>query len=209
MTAREPIKVLVVDDHHLIREGIAALLASQDDILIVGEAADGHEAISQFEALMPDVMLLDLQMPGLGGLEALAVIKSRHPSARIIVLTTYDGDQLASRAINAGAQAYILKSSVRRELLDTIRAVQRGQKYVGATVAAKLSDHAGEDTLTAREMSVLSLIAGGNSNRVIGEKLSISEETVKGHVKSILAKLHAKDRTHAVALGIKRGIIDL
>ncbi|MDI7862342.1 response regulator transcription factor [Rhizobiaceae bacterium n13] len=209
MTAHGPIRVLVVDDHHLIREGIAALVASQGDIEIVGEAADGNQAVAQFEALRPDVMLLDLQMPGMGGLEALADIKSRHPQARIVILTTYDGDHLASRALAAGAQAYILKSSVRRELLDTIRAVFRGQKHVQADVAAKLSDHAGEDVLTTRELAVLSLIAEGNTNKAIGERLSITEETVKGYVKSILAKLHAKDRTHAVTLGIKRGIIEL
>lgn len=203
------ITVLTADDHALIREGLAALLSGETDISIIGEACDGHEAIAMFDRLKPDVLLLDLQMPNLAGLDALAIIKDRHPSAKVIVLTTYDTEQLASRAIALGAQAYLLKSSVRKELIDTIRAVLRGQRHVSAQVAGTLAKHAYDQPLTPREIAVLSLIAFGNSNRAVGESLSITEETVKGYVKNILFKLDAKDRTHAVALAFKRGIIEL
>lgn len=209
MIINPAIRLLVADDHHLIREGLSALFASQGDMQIVGEAVDGREAVAQFDALTPDILLLDLQMPGLNGLDVIAAIKRRHPLARIIVLTTYEGDHLASRAINSGAQAYLLKSAVRRELLDTIRAVYRGQKHVQASVVEGITEHADETALTAREIQVLSLIAAGNSNKRVADNLSISEETVKGHVKSILAKLRAHDRTHAVALAVKRGYIEL
>ena len=205
----QPIRVLTADDHPLIREGLAALMAAQPDIVIVGEASDGHEAIARFDELRPDVLLLDLQMPNLTGLEGLVAIKERHPRARIIVLTTYDTEQLAAKAIGSGAQAYLLKSSVRRELIDTIRSVVRGKKHVDAGVATNLAIHASDDALTPREIAVLALIARGNSNRSVGEHLAITEQTVKGHVKSILSKLSANDRAHAVALGIKRGIIEL
>jgi DNA-binding NarL/FixJ family response regulator len=204
-----PIRVLIADDHHLIREGIAALVSGKADITIVGEASNGQEAVRLYDELRPDVVLLDIQMPDMGGLEALESIKRDDPSARIVILTTYDGDHLASRAIAAGAQAYILKSSVRRELADTIRSVHRGQKHIQAAVAAKVSDHASDDALTSRELAVLSLIAQGNSNKAIGDVLEIAEDTVKGHVKSILSKMNANDRTHAVALAIKRGMITL
>lgn len=198
-----------MDDHPLIREGLAALLAGHPDISIVGEASDGDEATVKFDELLPDVVLLDLQMPTMSGLEALEVIKRKHPWSRFIILTTYDTEQLASKALNAGAHAYLLKSSVRRELVDTIHAVFRGQRRIAADIAESLAEHADDDQLTQREVSVLELIAGGNSNRAVGECLSITEETVKGHVKSILVKLTAKDRTHAVALAIKRGIIEI
>jgi DNA-binding NarL/FixJ family response regulator len=209
MTARDPIRVLMADDHPLIREGISALVSSQSDMAIVGEASSGLEATAMYEALMPDVVLLDLQMPAMGGFEAITAIKRLKPSARIIVLTTYEGDHLASRAISLGARAYLLKSAVRHELLNAIRAVFRGQKHIDAKVAENLSHHVGESPLSVRETEVLSLIAGGNSNRAVGLTLAITEETVKGYVKNILAKLNARDRTHAVALAIKRGIIEL
>lgn len=203
----DPIRVMTADDHLLIREGLAALVAAHQDIAIVGEAADGEEAIRLYDELVPDVLLLDLQMPKRHGIEVLSEIKKRHPQARVIVLTTYDLEQLASKAMAAGAQAYLLKTSVRRELVNTIRAVASGRRHVDAEVASTLATYAHDEPLTPREISVLALIAEGNSNREIGTRLSITEETVKGYVKSILSKLSANDRAHAVAIGLKRGII--
>lgn len=203
------IRVMTADDHLLIREGLAALIAAQPDIDIVGEAADGEEAIRLYAELKPDVLLLDLQMPKVHGIEVLTQIRRDFPAARVIVLTTYDFEQLASKAIAAGAQAYLLKSSVRRELINTIRSVASGRRHVDAEVANTLATYADGESLTPRETSVLSLVAEGNSNREIGSALSITEETVKGHIKSILSKLSANDRAHAVALGLKRGIISL
>ncbi len=205
----ETIRVLSVDDHVLIREGIAALIANQADMSLVGEASSGREAIEQFRSHHPDVTLMDLQMPEMSGIDAIIAIRSEFPEARIIVLTTYAGDALCHRALKAGAQAYILKGNVRKDLLDTIRGVCAGKKFIHAEVAAELAGHAMDDALTPREIKVLSLIAAGNSNKLIADQLSISEETVKGHVKSILSKLGANDRTHAVTLGLKRGIIEL
>jgi DNA-binding NarL/FixJ family response regulator len=209
MPVSDPIRVLSVDDHPLLREGIAALIANQTDIKLVAEAADGREAIQQFRSHRPDVTLMDLQMPDMNGIDAIIAIRDEFPEARIIVLTTYEGDALAQRALKAGAQAYVLKGSVRKELLDTIRAVHSGKKRIQAEIATQLADHAGDDALTPREIEVLSLIAAGNSNKLIADNLSITEETVKGHVKNILSKLAANDRTHAVTLGLKRGIITL
>jgi two-component system, NarL family, response regulator len=209
MSVTRTIRVVSADDHPLIREGLAALVAGYPDITIVGEASDGIEAVQQFENLRPDVLLMDLQMPKMSGLEAIAAIRARHPSARIIVLTTYDTEHLASKALLSGAQAYLLKSSVRRELIDTIRAVYRGQRRVDPGVANAIAAQAGEITLTRRELDVLSLVAQGQSNRSIGEALSITEETVKGHVKNLLSKLGANDRAHAAALGLKRGLIQI
>jgi DNA-binding NarL/FixJ family response regulator len=204
-----PIRVLTVDDHALIREGIAALIANQKDIRLVGEASNGQEAIEQFRSHRPDVTLMDLQMPEMNGIDALIAIRSEFPDARIIVLTTYAGDALCQRAMKAGAHAYILKGNVRKELLDTIRAVRAGKKFIHAEVAAELASHAADDALSERQIEVLSLVAAGNSNKLIADQLSISEDTVKGHVKSILSKLGANDRTHAVTVAIKRGIIEL
>jgi DNA-binding NarL/FixJ family response regulator len=203
------IRVLTADDHLLIREGLAALLAAHHDIEIVGEAVDGDEVLHLYDELKPDVLLLDLQLPKRHGIEAIKEIRKKHPSARIIVLTTYDFEQLVNQAMAAGAQAYLLKSSVRKELVNTIRAVASGRKHVAPEVASAIATYADGDTLTPREVSVLALVAEGNSNREIGTVLTITEETVKGHIKSILSKLSAHDRAHAVAIGVKRGIISV
>jgi DNA-binding NarL/FixJ family response regulator len=203
------IRVLSVDDHALIREGVAALIANQKDMSLVGEASNGREAIEQFRSHRPDVTLMDLQMPEMNGIDALIAIRSEFPEARIIVLTTYAGDALCKRAMKAGAQAYVLKGNVRKDLLDTIRAVRAGKKILHAEVAAELAIHAADDALSEREIEVLSLIAAGNSNKLVADQLAISEDTVKGHVKSILSKLGVNDRTHAVTAALKRGIIEL
>jgi len=208
-TSPTVIRVLTVDDHALIREGVAALIANQKDMRLVGEGSNGREAIEQFRSHRPDVTLMDLQMPEMNGIDALIAIRSEFPEARIIVLTTYAGDALCKRAMKAGAQAYILKGNVRKDLLDTIRAVRAGKKILHAEVAAELATHAADDALSEREIEVLSLIAAGNSNKLVADQLAISEDTVKGHVKSILSKLGVNDRTHAVTAALKRGIIEL
>ena len=203
------IRILAVDDHPMLREGIAALVASQSDMKLVGEASNGREALEQFRKHRPDLTLMDLQMPDMDGIEAMVAICSEFPEARIIVLTTYKGDIQVLRALKAGARAYLLKGLLRKELLETIRAVHAGQKRIPPEVAAELADHAIDDALTSREIDVLRLIAGGNANKLVADRLSITEETVKGHVKNILSKLGASDRTHAVTIALKRGIIDL
>jgi DNA-binding NarL/FixJ family response regulator len=204
-----PIRILTVDDHALLLEGIAALVNAESDMKLVAEAANGQEAIKQFRLHRPDVTLMDLQMPALNGLEAIIGIRSEFPNARIIVLTTYVGDVQVMRALKAGARGYVLKGHVHRELLNTIRAVHAGQKRIPPEVAAELAEHTGEDDLTSREIDVLRLIAAGNANKQIAGQLSIAEETVKSHVTNILAKLGANDRTHAVTLALRRGIIEL
>jgi DNA-binding NarL/FixJ family response regulator len=203
------IRILAVDDHPMLREGIAALLASQSDMKLVGEASNGREALEQFRKHRPDLTLMDLHMPDMDGIEAMVAICSEFPEARIIVFTTYKGDIQVLRALKAGARAYLLKGLLRKELLETIRAVHAGQKRIPPEVAAELADHAIDDPLTSREIDVLRLIAGGNANKLIADRLSITEETVKGHVKNILSKLGASDRTHAVTIALQRGIIDL
>jgi DNA-binding NarL/FixJ family response regulator len=206
---REKIRVLAVDDHPLLREGIAALVSNQTDMELIAEASNGREAVEQFRKHHPDITLMDLQMPEMSGIDSMGAIRGEFPDARIIVLTTYAGDVQVIRALKAGARAYLLKGLLRKELIETIRAVHAGQKRMPAEVAAGIAEHATDDALTAREIDVLRLVAGGNANKEIAALLSITEETVKGHVKNILAKLGANDRTHAVTIGLKRGIIDL
>src|ERR1700684_3618704 len=203
------IGVLSVDDHPLLREGIATLVNAESDMKLVAEATNGQEASEKFRLHRPDVTLMDLQMPTLNGIEAIIGIRSEFPNARIIVLTTYAGDVQVLRALKAGARGYILKGHVRRELLDTIRSVHAGKKRIPPEVAAELAEHAADDNLTSREIDVLRLIASGNLNKQIADRLLISEETVKSHVTNILSKLGANDRTHAVTIGLKRGIIEL
>ena len=207
--APQPIRILTVDDHPLLREGIAALVASQSDMKVVGEASNGIEALEMFRKHRPDVTLMDLVMPGMKGVDAIIAIRAEFPEARIVVLTTYTGDVQILRALKAGARGYLLKGLLRKELLETIRTVHGGGKRIPPEVAAQLAEHAGDEALSAREIEVLRLIAGGNANKQIADQLSITEETVKGHVKNILAKLSANDRTHAVTIGLKRGIIEL
>jgi len=203
------IRVLSADDHPLLREGIAALIGNQSDMQLIGEASNGREALEQFRKQRPDITLMDLQMPEMSGIDAISAIRGEFPDAKIIVLTTYSGDFQVSRALKAGARGYLLKDMLRQELLGTIRAVHAGQKRLSAEVAAEIAEHATDDVLTPREIDVLRLLANGNANKEIAGKLSLTEETVKGHVKNILAKLGVHDRTHAVTIGLKRGIIDL
>jgi DNA-binding NarL/FixJ family response regulator len=202
------IRILVVDDHPLLRQGIAGLVADQSDMSLVAEASNGREAILQFRALRPDVTLMDLQMPEMNGLDAIAAIRGEFPEARIVVLTTYTGDVQVLRALKAGARAYLLKNLLHKELLETIRAVHAGKKTLSPEVSYQLAEHATDDALTPAEIAVLRLIAAGNANKQIADQLSITEETVKGRVKNILSKLGANDRTHAAMIGLKRGIIE-
>ncbi|MFZ0590338.1 MAG: response regulator transcription factor [Bryobacteraceae bacterium] len=203
------IRVLTVDDHPLLREGIAVLIDTQSDMQLIGEASNGREALEQFRNHRPDITLMDLQMPEVSGIDAISAIRGEFPDARIIVLTTHAGDFQVSRALKAGARAYLLKGLLREELLETIRAVHAGQKRLSAAIAAEIAEHATDDVLTPREIDVLRLIAKGNANKEIARGLSLAEETLKFHVKNILAKLGVNDRTHAVTVGLKRGIIDL
>jgi DNA-binding NarL/FixJ family response regulator len=202
-----PIRVLAADDHPLLREGIAALVGTQSDMQLVAEAATGRETVERFRAVLPDVTLLDIQMPEMSGIDALIAIRSEFPDAKVIILTTYGGDVLAQRALKAGAYAYVLKGLVRKELLETIRAVHLGQKRVHPDVASELASHLGEELLSEREIEVLKLVAAGNSNREIGAHLHITEQTAKAHMKRIVGKLGANDRTHAVTMALNRGIL--
>jgi DNA-binding NarL/FixJ family response regulator len=204
----DKIKILAVDDHPLLREGIAAVLQEEEDLELVAEASGGQEAVTKFRSHRPDVTLMDLQMPGMNGIDAIIQIRSEFPSARFIVLTTYQGDVQALRALKAGAAGYLLKSMLRKDLVTTIRAVHSGKRYIPPEIAAELADHVADDTLTEREVEILRRVANGNSNKVIADLLRVSEATVKGHMKSILAKLDANDRTHAVMIAMKRGFID-
>src|SRR3990170_5822789 len=208
MTDR-PIRILTVDDHAVLRDGIAALVAHEPDMVMVGEAANGAEAIEAFRRLGPDVTLMDLQMPVMSGIDAITAICAEAPKTRIIVLTTYEGDAQAVRALKAGASAYLLKSSLRKELLDAIRLVHSGRRYVPAEIAQDIAIHAAQEPLSEREMSVLKLVAEGKANKVIAWELSLSEDTVKAHLRSIFSKLDVSDRTQAVTLALRRGIISL
>lgn len=204
----QPISVIVVDDHPLFREGLASILESEADIVLCGEAETGRAAIVQYRAHRPDVIIMDIQMPEMDGIEATALIRREFPDARIVVLTTYEGDVHALRAIKAGAAAYMLKSKVRKDLLDTIRAVHAGQRYVTPSVAMAVATSLNGDVLTPREVQVLELASIGKTNRLIGAQLAISEATVAAHMKNVLAKMGANDRTHAVMLALERGVID-
>ena len=203
------IRVLAVDDHPVVRDGIARLIGTQSDLELIAEASDGREAVEEFRKHRPDITLMDLQMPAMNGVDAIGAIRGEFPGARIIVLTTYAGDVQVTRALRAGAHGYLLKGSLRKELLETIRAVHGGQKRVSSEVATEIAEHATDAGLTAREIDVLKRIAAGNSNKEIAAQLSVTEESVKSYVKNILAKLGASDRTHAVTIGLKRGIIEL
>jgi DNA-binding NarL/FixJ family response regulator len=207
--AAGPIRILVVDDHPLLLEGIAALVGGQMDMTLIAQCSNGREAIQAFRTHRPDVTLMDLQMPEMSGLDAIGAIRGQFLEARIIVLTTYSGDVQVMRALHAGARAYLLKSLVHKELLDTIRAVHAGKKMVSPEASYELAEHATDDALTKTEIDVLRLIAVGNANKQIADQLSTTEETVKGRVRNILSKLGANDRTHAAVIGLKRGIIEL
>jgi DNA-binding NarL/FixJ family response regulator len=203
-----PIKVLCVDDHPLIRDGIAFALQPHSDIQLVASASNGREAVEMFERYLPDVTLVDLQLPDISGIEVILRIRETYPQARFVVLTTYSGDVRAARALKAGAMGYLLKSMMRKELIDTIRLVHSGAVKVAPQVASNISEHYGNDALTARELEVLRSVAGGNSNKLVGSELGIAEETVKGHMRTIMMKLQANDRTHAILIALQRGYLE-
>lgn len=206
---KRPISVLIVDDHPMLRTGLAEAIASQDDMRVAGEAGNGNEAIAQYLALRPDVTVMDVSMPEMGGVDALVEIRRQCPQARIIMLTTYKADAAILRAVQSGAAGFLLKSTLRNELLDTIRAVHAGQRCIPPEIAMELAQNMGRGPVSPREVEVLQYAAGGRSNREIAAELAISEETVKAHMKNVLAKLNANDRTHAVTIALRRGIISL
>ena len=201
------IRVLIVDDHPLLREGVRAVLANEADVRVVAEASNGREAVEAFRAHRPDIVLMDIQMPEMNGIEAIAGIRSEAPNARIVVLTTYKGDVSALRALRAGAVGYLLKGQLRTELVETVRAVHAGGRRIPPEIATDLAAHLGEDSLSEREIQVLRSVAQGNSNKRVAAELGVSEETVKAHMKSIVSKLNANDRTHAVTIALRRGIL--
>ena len=203
------IRVLLLDDHPMMREGIAAALGSHPDVVLVGEGSDGAEALALYREHRPDVVLMDLQMPRVSGIEATIAIRAEYPDAQVIVLTAHHGDVQVVRALRAGAAAYLLKNTLRTELLDAIRSVHAGKRRLSSEVAAEVAEHRTDDALTDRELDVLRSVAAGNSNKIVADRLQISEGTVKSHMRSILSKLYANDRTHAVTIALKRGIIDL
>lgn len=207
MSAENRIRIFTVDDHPLMREGIAAVIGRQQDMVLVGEATNGREAIESFRLHRPDVTLMDLQMPEMSGIDAIIAIRREFSSARIIVLTTYQGDVHARHALKAGASGYLLKNMLRMDLVDTIRAVHAGRRRIPPEVAAELAEHIIDDDLSEREIDILTRVAQGNSNKIIASQLEISEATVKYHLQSALSKLGANDRTHAVTIAVKRGFI--
>jgi DNA-binding NarL/FixJ family response regulator len=209
MKSSGPIRILTVDDHPLLREGIAAVISGETDMVLVAEASNGREAVEQFRAHRPDVTLMDIQMPQMNGIDGILAIRKEFPEAHIIVLTTYSGDAQAVRAFHAGASGYLLKGMLRKELVETIRTVHAGKKRIPPEIAMEIAEHHADDALTEREIEVLRQVAEGNGNKMIAAHLSISEDTVKAHMKSILSKLGANDRTHAVTIGLKRGIIEI
>jgi DNA-binding NarL/FixJ family response regulator len=209
MNDTDVIRILIVDDHPVLREGIISLVAKQADMRVVGEASDGKEALQVFKQSTPDVTLMDLRLPGIDGIDSMTAILAEFPDAKFIVLTTFGGDVQVLRALKAGARGYLLKDLLRKELLDAIRTVHQGRKRIPPEIAAELAEHATDGSLTRREIEVLQLIASGNPNKLVADKLSVSEDTIKMHVKSILSKLGANDRTHAVTIALKRGIMDL
>jgi len=209
MNAKSPIRILTVDDHPLLREGIAAMLGSETDMAVVAEAANGNEALQLFRTHRPDITLMDIQMPILSGIEAITEIRKHFPDARIIVLTTYSGDAQVAKAFKAGASGYLLKNMLRKELVETIRSVHAGRRRVPPELAVEMAEHYADDALSAREIEILRQVAAGNANKMVADNLHISEETVKTHMRSILSKLGANDRTHAVTIALKRGIIDV
>lgn len=208
-SAAAAIRILIVDDHPVLREGLAAILETQADMVVVGEAGDGAQAVARFRELRPDVTLMDLQMPGMDGVEAIKAIRTECPDARILVLTTYEGDVQAVRALKAGATGYLLKSSLRTEMLNAIYDVHRGRRHIYRVVADEIASHVTNEQLSQREVAILELIAIGMANKQIACKLGVAEETVKAHLKTIFTKLDVADRTHAVTVAVKRGIIKL
>jgi len=203
------IRILTVDDHPVIREGIAAIISGESDMVLVGEASCGPEAIEQFRIHRPDITLMDLRMPGMSGADAIRSIRSEFPGARVIVLTSFSGDAQPVLAFQVGAYAYLLKNMLSKELIETIRCVHQGKRRIPAEIAIEMAEYHTHDALTGREIEILNEVAGGNSNKIVGYHLKISEETVKAHMRRILSKLHANDRTHAVTIALKRGIINI
>lgn len=204
---RPPIRILIVDDHPVLRAGVAAMLGNQSDLLVIGEAGDGAEALEQFRSLHPDVVVMDLQMPGMNGVEATTAIRAEAPSAKILVLTTYAGDAQAVRALRAGATGYLLKNSLRTQIVDAVRAVHAGKRHIDPDVSEQIALHVADEPLTERELSVLELVAQGHANKQAAAALGLAEETVKAHLKNIFIKLDVNDRTRAVTVAMERGML--